>query len=169
MNRSEFLNRLREALENDLGGSAVQEHILYYDEYIRNEIRNGKTEREVLDMLGDPWIIAKTIIAAGGNAATQENSSWSYDTGDEEKRNNKSRGDMIAHILGIDTWWKKILFFLGVILVILVIFEKNSFLSRSYPCNPCYFCGHHGNCAAAFADCHPAAFYPAFYPDFRKT
>lgn len=65
MNRSEFLNRLREALENDLGGSAVQEHILYYDEYIRNEIRNGKTEREVLDMLGDPWIIAKTIIAAG--------------------------------------------------------------------------------------------------------
>lgn len=122
MNRSEFLNRLREALENDLGGSAVQEHILYYDEYIRNEIRNGKTEREVLDMLGDPWIIAKTIIAAGGNAATQENSSWSYDTGDEEKRNNKSRGNMIAHILGIDTWWKKILFFLGVILVILVIF-----------------------------------------------
>ena len=122
MNRSEFLNRLREALENDLGGSAVQEHILYYDEYIRNEIRNGKIEREVLDMLGDPWIIAKTIIAAGGNAATQENSSWSYDTGDEEKRNNKSRGNMIAHILGIDTWWKKILFFLGVILVILVIF-----------------------------------------------
>lgn len=122
MNRSEFLNRLREALENDLGGSAVQEHILYYDEYIRNEIRNGKTEREVLDMLGDPWIIAKTIIAAGGNAATQENSSWSYDTGDEEKRNNKSRGNMIDHILGIDTWWKKILFFLGVILVILVIF-----------------------------------------------
>ena len=62
MNRSEFLNKLREALENDLNAQAVQENIEYYDSYIRSEIKNGRTEQEILDMLGDPWVIARTII-----------------------------------------------------------------------------------------------------------
>ena len=54
MNRSEFLNKLREALENDLNAQAVQENIEYYDSYIRSEIKNGRTEQEIMDMLGDP-------------------------------------------------------------------------------------------------------------------
>ena len=31
MNRSEFLDKLREALENDLSGPVVRENIEYYD------------------------------------------------------------------------------------------------------------------------------------------
>ena len=54
MNRSEFLDKLREALENDLSGPVVRENIEYYDSYIQSEVRNGKTEQEVLDMLGAP-------------------------------------------------------------------------------------------------------------------
>ena len=53
MNRSEFLDKLREALENDLSGPVVRENIEYYDSYIQSEVRNGKTEQEVLDMLRD--------------------------------------------------------------------------------------------------------------------
>ncbi len=67
MNRSEFLDKLREALENDLSGPVVRENIEYYDSYIQSEVRNGKTEQEVLDMLGDPWMIARTIIDTDEN------------------------------------------------------------------------------------------------------
>ena len=67
MNRSEFLNKLREALENDLNAQAVQDNIEYYDSYIRSEIKNGRTEQEILDMLGDPWVIARTIINSAEN------------------------------------------------------------------------------------------------------
>ena len=63
MTRIEFLQQLRQALENDLSGSVVQENVDYYNQYISDEVRKGKSEEEVLRMLGDPWILARTVIA----------------------------------------------------------------------------------------------------------
>ena len=64
MTRIEFLQQLRQALENDLSGSVVQENVDYYNQYISDEVRKGKSEEEVLRMLGDPWILARTVIDA---------------------------------------------------------------------------------------------------------
>ena len=62
MTREEFLKKLKEALENDLSGRIVQENVSYYESYIIEEIRKGRTESEVIEELGDPWIIARSII-----------------------------------------------------------------------------------------------------------
>ena len=62
MDRLEFLDKLKEALMQDLGEQAVQENVTYYNQYMNDEIKSGKSEAEVIDMLGDPWIIARTII-----------------------------------------------------------------------------------------------------------
>ena len=64
MTRMEFLQQLRQALENDLSGSVVQENVDFYNQYISDEVRKGKSEEEVLQMLGDPWILARTVIDA---------------------------------------------------------------------------------------------------------
>ena len=95
MNRSEFLDKLREALENDLSGPVVRENIEYYDSYIQSEVRNGKTEQEVLDMLGDPWMIARTIIDTDenereyyGSASGTYSSVQNTYTEEEEEQNN---------------------------------------------------------------------------------
>ena len=66
MRKNEFLEELRVALSSDLPNSAIQENINYYRDYINTEISNGRTEEDVMDELGDPWIIARTIKDTSG-------------------------------------------------------------------------------------------------------
>lgn len=61
MKRNEFISELKEALENNLDPQKVKEHVEYYDDYIRNEMKNNRSEEDVVNELGDPWAIAKTI------------------------------------------------------------------------------------------------------------
>lgn len=69
MNRQDFLNVLRAALGSELSVAAVEENVKYYEEYINAQIRMGKSEEEVLNMLGNPKLIARSIIEANRNAA----------------------------------------------------------------------------------------------------
>ena len=63
MTKGEFLNRLRESLENGLDSRTVQENMNYYRAYIEEEIENGQDEEEVIEELGDPWVIAQSVIS----------------------------------------------------------------------------------------------------------
>lgn len=125
MNRNEFLKKLSEALENDLSAPKVRENLEYYDSYIRSEIKNGKSEQEVLDMLGDPWMIARTIVDSAENERNYySTSSRTYVSGTEPYAEQKEEQDIkhpILHLMGIDTWWKRLLFFAGVIIVLAII------------------------------------------------
>lgn len=117
MRSSDFLLSLKKALENELSASQVQEQVEYYRNYMKEEVKSGKSEQEVLDMLGDPWAIAKTILIEeemnGAREQVEQESKWS-----EEKPTQKSRK---LHIFGLDTWWKKALLILGVAVVIFLI------------------------------------------------
>ena len=44
MTKREFLDKLKKALANDLSGSVVQDNVNYYNEYITEEVRKGRTE-----------------------------------------------------------------------------------------------------------------------------
>ena len=62
MTRAEFLGELRETLSGNMSESEVQSNLAYYSSYIDDEVRNGKTEEEVLEELGCPFAIAKTLL-----------------------------------------------------------------------------------------------------------
>lgn len=62
MGRQEFIDRLKAALHGSLASSTVAEHVRYYDDYIRAEMQKGKSEEAVMASLGDPRLIARTII-----------------------------------------------------------------------------------------------------------
>ena len=62
MNRHEFLKQLEHALEAEMNPAKVREHVDYYRSYIAEEVKNGKSEKEVMNLLGDPWVIARSII-----------------------------------------------------------------------------------------------------------
>ena len=64
MSRYEFIEKLRAALMGKATQSAINENIRYYEEYLDIEIRKGKSEEEVIKALGDPRLLAKTIIEA---------------------------------------------------------------------------------------------------------
>lgn len=62
MRKEEFLEKLRARLSQTMSAQEVTEQIRYYDNYIQEQMRTGKTEEEVLEQLGDPLLIAKTLM-----------------------------------------------------------------------------------------------------------
>lgn len=125
MTRSEFLQELRQALENDLSGSIVQENVEFYSQYIAGEVLNGKSEEDVIQMLGDPWILARTVIDAQ-NGADKETV---YEAGGNNYAGYGSRGERTherspeIHTVGLNTRWKKLLLILAIVMLIVVIFS----------------------------------------------
>ncbi|MCI9377823.1 MAG: DUF1700 domain-containing protein [Eubacterium sp.] len=67
MTRDMFLNELRIALQGQIGQAQVNEQLAYYETYIIEESRKGRTEGEVLESLGSPRLIAKTVIQIYGS------------------------------------------------------------------------------------------------------
>ena len=68
MNKNEFLRILKESLEMSLEQDAINAQLDYYDKYISDEVKKGRTEKEVIEELGDPRLIAKTIKTVNANS-----------------------------------------------------------------------------------------------------
>ena len=66
MSKAEFLDGLRRALSATGSSSLIEENLAYYNNYIDAEISKGRSEAEVLEELGDPRLIARSIMDAGG-------------------------------------------------------------------------------------------------------
>ncbi|MCP1109007.1 putative membrane protein [Lachnospiraceae bacterium PF1-21] len=94
MTKSEFLERLKEALENDINGPVVQENINYYSQYIDDEVRNGREEAAVIEELGDPWVLSKTIIDSVEIKTKQSNtySQGTYSNSSSQTNQSSSQG-----------------------------------------------------------------------------
>lgn len=78
MNKQEFIDRLRAALNGRVSPNLVNENVNYYEDYINTEIRKGRTEEEVLQTLGDPRLIARTIIETNGNGSQTKQQGSGY-------------------------------------------------------------------------------------------
>ena len=74
MTKIEFLDTLRKALNGQVPPEIISENLTYYESYISDEMRRGRTETEVLEELGDPRLIARTIIDAAGGSGRRASS-----------------------------------------------------------------------------------------------
>lgn len=79
MDKEEFIAGLQHALAAGMPGGQVAEHVRYYREYIDSEIYKGRTEKEVLAQLGDPRLLARSIIDANKRAGAAYGSNREYD------------------------------------------------------------------------------------------
>ncbi len=79
MDKQEFLEKLSEALREAMDDRSAYEHISYYSNYIDEEVKKGRDEQEVITGLGNPRLIAKSIIDRGGYTSS-ESSYATYDT-----------------------------------------------------------------------------------------
>ncbi|MCL2865195.1 MAG: DUF1700 domain-containing protein [Lachnospiraceae bacterium] len=115
MTQYEFIEQLEQALQNDLGSAASRNHLEYYKRYIQDEIRTGKSEQAVLDALGDPWAIARTIIQ------TQDTQEDYFAVHPGESTHYENRQVKVRR-LAFDTWWKRLLLVLGIIAIVVLVF-----------------------------------------------
>lgn len=68
MTKKEFLNGLWRALAGKMESDEVQKHVAYYQEYIEIQVRKGMSEEQVIEELGTPALIAKSILTAAGDS-----------------------------------------------------------------------------------------------------
>lgn len=62
MTKQEFLHNLTVALNLNVTDAVIHQQLAYYDRYISDEIAKGRSEAEVVESLGSPRLLAKTII-----------------------------------------------------------------------------------------------------------
>lgn len=120
MTKREFLEKMRHALANDLSGPVIQENIRYYDSYISDEVRKGRSEEAVTEELGDPWAIAKTIIESVGGAGNTQGE-YTYEPRRSDYGREHQDVKSHVHVFGLDSWWKKLILILGIVGVVMVV------------------------------------------------
>ncbi len=62
MDREKFLEILQTQLEGEIPSPEISRHLAYYRDFIDQKLRAGQAESDVLEELGDPRLIAKTLI-----------------------------------------------------------------------------------------------------------
>lgn len=131
MNRTEFIERLQRALAAGISSGQVADNVRYYQDYIDSEVRRGRSEREVLDSLGDPRLLAKSIIEANKHAGTSYGSNRQYDEEVTEDRQEwKAEGDMpTGRSYVLPGWLVMLIVTVVVLLVIGVVFSLLSFFA----------------------------------------
>lgn len=134
MRQEEFLTCFQEALTGKVSDRIIQENVNYYQSYINNEIRNGKTEEEVLRALGDPRLLAKTIeesnkFANGEESYEYDNSGWGYQ-GNRNGQGTREQDYMNQHkTIQFPGWIVGIVIIAVLALAILLVFSVLSFLA----------------------------------------
>ena len=122
MDRGEFLSNLRESLEGYIPMDEVEKNISFYRNYFDE---SGKTDAEVIAELGDPRLIARTIIdaykASKGpmadhytqQARSEYSREYSESHGDSMSQNNDRRSGV--------AWYEKALAWIIIIFVLAVV------------------------------------------------
>ena len=131
MTKDEFLYALKRALSGEISAEEFNENMRFYEEYIEAEIRKGRTEEDVMRSLGDPRLIAKTIIetsspSAGSSYANNSysqnaNSGNEYAGGRKEESSGNTRKRSNFGRIRIFSGWKIALLLIGILLIIILL------------------------------------------------
>ena len=77
MTKEQFMMELEQSLQGEVSAYELSDSLTYYRQYFEDEIRNGKSEEDVIRELGSPRLIARSIIDAHGTeGATSGNSGY---------------------------------------------------------------------------------------------
>ncbi len=133
MRQEEFLKIFQEALTGKVSDRIIQENINYYRVYINGEVTRGKTEEEVLQALGDPRLLAKTIeesnkFANGDESYTSENDGWSFQ-GNRARQDSQSQSTNVRKKFKMQGWLTLIITAVILIMVVSLVFSVISFFA----------------------------------------
>ena len=111
MGKQEFLDKLRLALNGRVTVETLSDTLTYYEDYINTEVRKGRSEEEVMNSLGDPRLIARTIIETKGKEFSEPSQEYERD------------GEAEGHRLAVPGWVWMIVILVVVVIVLSVVFK----------------------------------------------
>ncbi len=127
MTKEEFLEQLEDALAGEVPNAVIYDNKCYYERYFFSEMKMGRTEEEILEELGSPRLIARTIIDMQGDAKQQYRESTYYKDDIREEFENTR-----PHLgwLDLTTWYGRTLaWVIGIMVLVLLIWLISGILS----------------------------------------
>ena len=130
MSKTEFLDILYNQLSGQMPEGSVAAHVQYYRNYIEDEQQKGRTETDILNDLGDPRLIARTLLdteVGAGNPQNGSTYSAIYNEADsdynEYDSSDSARGHVKKHSFKLDlsTWYGKVAVILIAAVVLLLL------------------------------------------------
>ena len=130
LNREDFINEFRKALAGKVLPTEISEHVDYYNQYIDMQMKKGISEQEVLNSLGAPRLLAKTIISVGtGRTKTQyDEYHEENDTTQSRKPNNHQAFRRPYAMTSIPRWLIAVISILFIVLIIVIAIAAIYFL-----------------------------------------
>jgi len=130
MNKVEFVEQMRRSLSSIDDYTYVNDTIAYYENYIESQIRMGKSEEQVMQELGDPRLIAKSICASHTSEDEMQQSSAYVN---QESTFRQKAADTVLNLNGklihMPSWLLKILSVLTAIVILVLLFTVLRILS----------------------------------------
>ena len=117
MNRTEFLDTLRSQLSGQMHEGKVAAHVRYYEDYIQSQVRSGRNEQDVLQELGDPRLIARTLLDTDVDNGQMDYAEYSAYS--DPSQENQTTGSEKVHVWKLDTWYSKLL---GIVILLIIVF-----------------------------------------------
>lgn len=124
MDKQEFIDKLRMALNGKIAANLIQEHVNYYEDYINTQIRLGDSEQDVLASLGDPRLLAKSIEQA--STSSTENA---YSRSDVRRTEAEEKREIRMKHIQLPGWVWGIVGIFAVAVILTLVFSILSFLA----------------------------------------
>ncbi len=148
MTRSEFIDGLRAALTGELPDNEIANNIRFYDDYIKSKSMDI-SEEETVAQLGDPRLIAKTIIEtyqishgplyngskhekAYQDTQTTDGSSYQDYRDSYDKRPNDYGRNLKFNIQTSLTWYQKLIISAIAVIVVIIVLIVGGLLLRLF-------------------------------------
>lgn len=121
MNKYEFVQELNAFLKGKVSEEELRDTISYYQDYIDSEIKKGRTEEEVLESLGKPRLLARTIAATRGETTASEEAYTDNSYSEEEMEGKKQK--VYVNGKGYPLWLILTLIIVVLVLVFALVFH----------------------------------------------
>ncbi|MBB2181589.1 hypothetical protein H0486_01665 [Lachnospiraceae bacterium MD1] len=129
MDKSKFLEILRQSLIGEIDSVEIDKNIKYYDQYISRQ--SSVEEEKIIDELGDPRLIAKSIIESNRAAKQKEGysdrHSSNYDDSERYQDTQRRYHNVFYSNL---KWYHKIALIIAFLLIIIIIAAVGQLLLR---------------------------------------
>jgi len=120
MDKQEFIHSLRQQLSDIDDYTYVNDTIEYYQDYIETRMRKGESESVILNELGNPGLIAKSIKASRDEITTTERSASIDDETATATGNGIYKG--IFKFLNLPGWLLKLILGASVVAMLVLAF-----------------------------------------------
>lgn len=121
MNRTEFIEVLRNQLAGQMHEGRAAAHVRYYEDYIQSQVRGGRAEEEVLAELGDPRLIAKTLIDTNTDDGSESYEDYQSYAGDYSEPEQEQNPQVRKRKIDLSTWYGKAIVIICALAVVSIL------------------------------------------------